>query len=38
MGRELKDEADVMSAMRELCERGAQRVVVTAGKEPIAGV
>ena len=23
-----------MSAMRELCERGAQRVVVTAGKEP----
>jgi tagatose 6-phosphate kinase len=23
-----------MSAMRELCERGAQRVVVTAGKDP----
>ena len=23
-----------MSAMRELCERGAQRVVITAGKDP----
>ena len=34
VGRELKDEADVMSGMRELCERGAQRVVVTAGREP----
>jgi tagatose 6-phosphate kinase len=34
LGRELKDEAAVMSAMRELCERGAQRVVVTAGKDP----
>ena len=34
LGRELKDEAAVMSAMRELCERGAQRVVVTTGKEP----
>jgi tagatose 6-phosphate kinase len=34
LGRELKDEAVVRSAMRELCERGAQRVVVTAGKEP----
>jgi tagatose 6-phosphate kinase len=34
VGRQLKDEADVMSGMRELCERGAQRVVVTAGKEP----
>jgi tagatose 6-phosphate kinase len=32
--RELGDDADVMKAMRELCERGAQRVVVTAGKEP----
>jgi tagatose 6-phosphate kinase len=31
--RELEDEAAVMSAMRELVERGAQRVVVTAGKE-----
>jgi 1-phosphofructokinase family hexose kinase len=34
LGRELKDEAAVMSAMRELCERGAQRVVITAGKDP----
>jgi tagatose 6-phosphate kinase len=34
VGRELKDDAGVMRAMRELCERGAQRVVVTAGKEP----
>ncbi len=32
LGRELKDEADVMKAMRELIERGAQRVVVTAGQ------
>ena len=32
--RELGDEAAVISAMRELGERGAQRVVVTAGKEP----
>jgi len=30
----LKDDAEVMRAMRELCERGAQRAVVTAGKEP----
>lgn len=35
VGRELKAGADVMKAMRELCERGAQRVVVTADKEPI---
>jgi tagatose 6-phosphate kinase len=34
LGRELKDEAAVRSAMRELCERGAQRVVITAGKDP----
>ncbi len=34
LGRKLKDEAAVMSAMRELCERGAQHVVVTAGKNP----
>ncbi|MGA2867436.1 MAG: 1-phosphofructokinase family hexose kinase [Verrucomicrobiota bacterium] len=34
VGRSLKDEAEVMWAMRELCERGAERVVVTAGKEP----
>ncbi|MGO8674980.1 MAG: 1-phosphofructokinase family hexose kinase [Limisphaerales bacterium] len=35
VGRDLKDEADVMSAMRELCRRGAQRVVVTTGKEAV---
>ena len=34
VGRELTDEASVLGAMRELCERGAQRVVITAGKEP----
>ena len=34
VGRELKSEAGVMRAMRELCERGAQRVIVTAGREP----
>ena len=34
IGRELKDESAVMSAMRELQERGAQRVVITAGKDP----
>jgi len=34
VGCELKDEAGVMRAMRELGERGARRVVVTAGKEP----
>ncbi len=34
VGRDLKSEADVMRAMRELCERGAQRVIVTAGREP----
>jgi tagatose 6-phosphate kinase len=33
-GWQLKDEAAVMSAMRELRDRGAQRIVVTAGKEP----
>ena len=33
--RQLADEADAMQAMRELRERGAQRVVVTAGKEPV---
>ena len=30
----MKDDGAVMSAMRELCERGAQRVVITAGKQP----
>jgi tagatose 6-phosphate kinase len=34
VGRKLQSEAAVMRAMRELCERGAQRVVVTAGREP----
>lgn len=33
-GRLLTNEADLKQAMRELHERGAQRVVVTAGKEP----
>ena len=37
MQRDLHDEAAVMAAMRELGERGAQRVVVTAGKEPTLG-
>ena len=31
---QLKDEAETLRAMREVCERGAQRVVVTAGQEP----
>jgi tagatose 6-phosphate kinase len=34
LGRALQNEKAVMSAMREICERGAQRVVVTAGKQP----
>jgi tagatose 6-phosphate kinase len=34
VGHGLKDDADAMKAMHELCERGAQRVVVTAGKKP----
>lgn len=33
VGRKLPDAAAVMSAMRELRERGAERVVVTAGKD-----
>lgn len=33
VGRVLPDDAAVMSAMRELHERGAQRLVVTAGKD-----
>lgn len=32
VGRELQNEADMISAMRDLHGRGAQRVVVTAGK------
>ena len=34
VGKPLKDEAIVMSAIRELHERGAKLVVVTAGKDP----
>jgi tagatose 6-phosphate kinase len=34
VGRELKDDSALMAAMRELAERGAKRVVVTAGKAP----
>lgn len=34
VGRKLAAEAAVLSAMRELSERGAERVVVTAGKDP----
>lgn len=34
VGAELKDEAAVVDAMRELSRRGAARVVVTAGKDP----
>lgn len=34
LGRELHDEAAVLVAMRELRERGAQRVIITAGSEP----
>ncbi|MGD0536222.1 MAG: 1-phosphofructokinase family hexose kinase [Verrucomicrobiota bacterium] len=34
VGRELADEHAVLAAIRELAERGARRVVVTAGREP----
>jgi tagatose 6-phosphate kinase len=34
VGRELKDESDVIEAMRGLLEGGAKRIVVTAGKAP----
>ena len=34
VGRKLEDENAVISAMREMHDRGAQRVVVTAGKHP----
>jgi 1-phosphofructokinase family hexose kinase len=34
VGRKLANESDVMMAMRELCNRGALRVIVTSGKEP----
>lgn len=35
VGRTLADETAVLGAMRELSQRGAQRVVVTAGKETV---
>jgi tagatose 6-phosphate kinase len=35
VGRELKTDAEVLVAMRELRERGAERAVVTAGKGPL---
>lgn len=38
VGRDLPDAAAVMSAMEELCRRGARRVIVTAGKEPTLAV
>jgi tagatose 6-phosphate kinase len=34
VGRKFENDADVMKAIRELHQRGAQRVVVTSGKEP----
>ena len=34
VGRELTDDAALFAAVRELHERGAQRIVVTAGKDP----
>jgi tagatose 6-phosphate kinase len=34
VGRNLATERDVVSAMRDLAQRGARRVVVTAGKDP----
>jgi tagatose 6-phosphate kinase len=34
VGHELVSEAVLMSAMRELCDRGALRVIVTSGKDP----
>jgi len=35
VGRKLADQAALLAAMRELHERGAQRVVVTAGEDPV---
>jgi fructose-1-phosphate kinase PfkB-like protein len=35
VGRPLPDDAAVMDAMRELCQRGAQRCVITAGAAPV---
>src|SRR5262249_17888553 len=34
LGRQLPDDAALISAMRELWERGTQRIVVTSGKAP----
>jgi tagatose 6-phosphate kinase len=34
VGRDLKDDAAVMRPIQELCKRGAQRVIITAGKDP----
>src|SRR5262249_28090094 len=34
LGRDLQDETALLSGMRELCERGARQIVVTAGKAP----
>lgn len=34
VGHGLTSERDLMSAMRELCDRGALRVIVTSGKDP----
>ncbi len=34
LGHELVSEADLKSAMRELCDRGALKVIVTSGKDP----
>ena len=34
VGRKLANESEVMAAMRELCDQGALRVIVTSGKEP----
>jgi 1-phosphofructokinase family hexose kinase len=35
VGRSLEDERSVLSAAREVCDRGAQRVAVTAGQGPV---
>lgn len=35
VGRDLENEASVIQAMQTLAKRGAQRVIVTAGKEPV---
>ena len=37
VGHELKDDADVINAMRELHEQGARQVAVTAGAKPTLG-